>query len=243
MKLKRVLYFAVDRRVLFVPVVFSVWILLRRGMWDNPNLPWAMVISFLVPFAESVWNRHALPPGFRVLYKLSLFALFAGCVLYAGCIGWTRLCCGCFPICFSCWPLCTARRAKRLLCALGCALLPPAGLTAPCLSSDAFGCFFLLLAAPYFFFAVRNDAVFPDKAAGAARGGFGGGCERAAGLSEIPAPRRRVHRFRRGVGCGAAAYVFAAACIRRRTALDFMSGRVRLRTVRRRGAARRRTMI
>lgn len=146
MKLKRVLYFAVDRRVLFVPVVFSVWILLRRGMWDNPNLPWAMVISFLVPFAESVWNRHALPPGFRVLYKLSLFALFAG-------------------------------------------------------------------------------------------------CERAAGLSEIPAPRRRVHRFRRGVGCGAAAYVFAAACIRRRTALDFMSGRVRLRTVRRRGAARRRTMI
>lgn len=29
MKLKRVLYFAVDRRVLFVPVVFPVWILLR----------------------------------------------------------------------------------------------------------------------------------------------------------------------------------------------------------------------
>mgnify|MGYP006871000485 FL=1 len=29
MKLKRVLYFAVDRRVLFVLVVFSVWILLR----------------------------------------------------------------------------------------------------------------------------------------------------------------------------------------------------------------------
>ncbi len=71
-----------------------------------------MVIAFLVLFAESVWNRYALPPGFRVLYKLSLFALFAVCVLYAGCIGWTRLCCGCFPICFSCWPLCTARRAR-----------------------------------------------------------------------------------------------------------------------------------
>lgn len=202
-----------------------------------------MVIAFLVPFAESVWNRYALPPGFRVLYKLSLFALFAGCVLYAGCIGWTRLCCGCFPICFSCWPLCTARRAKRLLCALGCALLPPAGLTAPCLSSDAFGYSSLLLAVPYFFLLFAMTPFPPDKAAGAARGGLGGGCERAAGLSEIPAPRRRVHRFRLGMRCGAAAYVFAAVCIHRRTALDFMSGGVRLRTVRRRGAARRRTMI
>lgn len=31
MKLKRVLYFAVDCQVLFVLVVFPVWILLRRG--------------------------------------------------------------------------------------------------------------------------------------------------------------------------------------------------------------------
>ena len=203
-----------------------------------------MVIAFLVPFAESVWNRHALPPGFRVLYKLSLFALFAVCVLYAGCIGWTRLCCGCFPICFSCWPLCTARRAQSGCCVRsGVRFCRRRGLAAPYLSSDAFGCFFLLLAAPYFFFAVRNDAVFPDKASGAARGGLGGGCKRAAGLSEIPAPRRRVHRFRLGMRYGAAAYVFAAACIRRRAALDYMSGGVRLRTVRRRGAARRRTMI
>ena len=136
-----------------------------------------------------------------------------------------------------------AARAKRLLCVFGCALLPPAGLTAPCLSSDAFGHSPLLLAVPYFFLLFAMTAFSPDKAAGAARGGLGGGCERAAGLSEIPAPRRRGHRFRRGVGYGAAAYVFAAACTRRRTALDFMSGGVRLRTVRRRGAARRRTMI
>ena len=109
--------------------------------------------------------------------------------------------------------------------AFGCALLPPAGLTAPCLSSDAFGHSPLLLAVPYFFLLFAMTAFSPT------------------GLSEIPAPRRRGHRFRRGVGYGAAAYVFAAACTRRRTALDFMSGGVRLRTVRRRGAARRRTMI
>lgn len=140
--------------------------------------------------------------------------------------------------------LCTARRAQSGCCVRsGVRFCRRRGLAAPYLSSDAFGCFFLLLAAPYFFFAVRNDAVFPDKASGAARGGLGGGCKRAAGLSEIPAPRRRVHRFRLGMRYGAAAYVFAAACIRRRAALDFMSGGVRLRTVRRRGAARRRTMI
>lgn len=81
-----------------------------------------------------------------------------------------------------------AARAKRLLCVFGCALLPPAGLTAPCLSSDAFGHSPLLLAVPYFFLLFAMTAFSPTKRPVLLAAGL------AAAANALPVCRKYLHR-------------------------------------------------